>query len=146
MAKLAYDYTHTELVDAFYRAVARAGVSSSGLAIDIMAGHDRAEAFYFRGVLLSRLEGQKRPFTRGNHVKLDSRGIVRSVNTSGEYYARGQAEPGKTYEVTRTFYEGSGKWSLCLRDPMDDEPYRYRYPAEFFEKVEEAKTGASAAA
>jgi len=98
MAKLAYDYTHAELVDAFWRTVAKAGVSNSGLAIDIMAGHDRAEASYLRGVLLSRLELQERPFTRGDYVRLsksDSRCIVSSVNPYGDYYTHGRAEPGK---------------------------------------------------
>ena len=146
MAKLAYDYSRAELVDAFWRTVAKAGVSNSGLAIDIMAGHDRAEASYLRGVLLSRLELQERPFTRGDYVRLsksDSRCIVSSVNPYGDYYTHGRAEPGKTYVVARTIYEGAGKWSLCFEGSFDDRPYRY--PAEHFEKVEEAKVGASAA-
>ncbi|MEK7138002.1 MAG: hypothetical protein AAB787_00690 [Patescibacteria group bacterium] len=144
MAKLAYDYSNEELVHAFSKAVARAGVSNSGLVIDIMAGQDRSEAIYLRGVLLSRLDGKERPFTQGDRVRLSehARHYVASRNTGGEsYYSRGKAETGKTYEVFRTFYEGSGEWSIYF---VGDE--EYRYPAEHFKKVEENKTNAPAIA
>ncbi len=136
MGKLAYDYTHAELVDAFTEAVAKSGISNSGLVISVFAGYDAAEAFYLKGVLLSRLEGAERPFTRGDHVKISGsasrQATVLSQNTSGEYYSFGRAEPGKTYEVFRVFYESNGKWSLSFGGEEG-----YRYPAERFEKAAE---------
>lgn len=129
MDKLAYDCSNTELVDEFWRAVARAGVSNSGLVIDTMAGSDRAEDLYFRGVLLSRLEGKERPFIRGDRVQLLSSKSGYSCSVNRYDYSRGSVEHGKVYEVSRTFYENDGKWSLIFKG----DEYERRYSAELFE-------------
>jgi hypothetical protein len=129
MTKLAYDYTHMELVDAFVRAVAKAGVANSGLVIEIMGPHHAREARYLRGVLLARLEGQERPFTKGDRVRLKTRLAVSSVNYDGGYYRR-EVHAGKEYAVSRVFYDGIGKWSISLGEDAD-----FRFPAEEFKKT-----------
>ena len=141
MSKLAYDYTHRELMDAYWKAVAQAAVSNSGLIIDVTGGSRMMEAYYLHGVLLSRLEGKERPFTRGDHVRISPKAtyICHSVNSVGEYYSRGQANLEKVHEVVRVFYEKEGKWTLSFKDE-DEEEEKYRYPADRFEKVEQKQS------
>lgn len=135
MSKLAYDYTNEELVDAFGKAAAQAGVSNSGLVIDPMAGYLLAEVRYFRGVLLSRLEGKERPFTRGDIVKLSKRAPsnIPSVNRGGEGNFHKQVGRNDVCEITRVIYSGSDKWLLVFKNAQD-----YIFPAECFEKMEGA--------
>ncbi|HUD02570.1 MAG TPA: hypothetical protein VMR46_00930 [Candidatus Paceibacterota bacterium] len=137
MDKLAYDYSNRELMEAYWEAVARAAVSNSGLVIDFAGGFFLEKAYYLHGIVLSRLEGKERPFTRGDHVHINPKAtyMCRSINAAGEYYSHGAVDPKKTYEVDRVFYEKDGTWALSFKG--DEEGYRYT--ADRFEKVEQKK-------
>jgi hypothetical protein len=141
MDKLAYDYTNTELMEAYWEAVAQAAVSNSGLVIDFTGGIRWEEAYYLNGVVFSRLEGKVRPFTRGDRVRINPKAtyLCRSVNYAEQYHSCGEADPKKVYKVARVIYEKNGTWTLSFKG--DEESYRY--PADRFEKVEE-KTSAAA--
>ena len=133
MSQNEYELTNEELLDAFLQAVARAGVSNSGLVFDAMAGHERAEAAYLNGVVLSRLDGVKPPFSRGAQVapKEAASVPVLSVNRGrhGHRVYIGPEKKGK-YTVNRVVYEGNAKWSLYFKEVEE-----YRYPAEHFKAV-----------
>ncbi len=127
--KWAYDMTDQELVDEFMNATARAGASNSGLVIDFSAGSDRAEAHYFKGVVLARLAGVKPPLKPGcKMAPLSSltRGAV-SVNYDRDSFAHLGINPGEVCKVRRILYV-EGKWQLSFegRD-------KYRFKVEDFE-------------
>jgi hypothetical protein len=127
--KWAYEMTDQELVDEFMDACARAGASNSGLVIDFSAGSDRAEAHYFKGVLLARLAGMKPPLKPGcKMVPLSNltRGAV-SVNYDRDSFARLGINPGEICKVRRILYV-EGKWQLCFEGRE-----KYRFKIEDFE-------------
>ncbi len=143
----AYDMNNEELMENLLKATSRAAVSGSGLVIDFMRSSHQSEAFYFYGVVLSRLEGTRPPFMRGERVRIDPKATYYcgSVNTIGEHSTTGEAKPGKDYEVVRVYFETrncydiGGKqylgWTLALRDKKNAEFEDYRFPAERFKRV-----------
>lgn len=130
----AYEYTPKALLDVYRDAVAKAAVSNSGLVISIGAESDRGRVFYLNGIILSKLEGQKPPFNRGEEVRtMPSRPFrVQSVNM-GPGYISHFIEPDETHEISQIFYEGAGKWTLKFKDTED-----FRFPTDYLEKVEPA--------
>src|SRR3569832_2801825 len=112
MAKWAYEMSDQELLDEFMNACARAGTSNSGLVIDFSAGSDRAEAHYLRGVVLSRIDGEKPPFARGDKVILNQPPAqsVNKVNYSPRFLKEGEV-----HEVSRIYYEGKRTWALSFK-------------------------------
>lgn len=129
MSKLAYDYTNEELVDALGKSAARCGFSNSGLVIDPMAGYDRQEYHYLKGVLLSRLDGEQPPARRGDIVVLGPEGSGRPTLYS--IRGNGSVSKGKKLEITRTWYLGNGRWAYSF-----DSATEYQFAAENFEKAE----------
>ena len=141
----AYDCSNEELTKKFWEALARAAVSGSGLVISFTGGYERAEAFYLYGVVLSRLEGKRPPFTPGDRVRIspDATYQCHSVNTVGEYYSLGKSQPDTEYEVAKVYYEKQYRphssdheyvWTLSF---AQEEMVDYRFPADRFEKVKQ---------
>lgn len=129
MRKWAYEMTNEGLIQAFARACAEAGLSSSGLVIDLMGPAHASEARYLKSVLLARLEGQKPPFSRGDVVHSKSGASIRAVE-----YGTLSATPGP-HEILRIHYEGNGKWLLEIRDIPEGTEGTWgtpKFPAEEF--------------
>ena len=92
MAQWAYEMDNRTLLKEFWMACARAGVSGSGLVIDVAGPSNAEEARYLKGVLLARLEGKKPPFKRGDVVNPVGGGQPRTIE--------------------RIHYNGGDQWSL----------------------------------
>jgi len=106
MSQWAYEMSNADLLQAFARACAEAGVAISGFVLDPMGPLHADTAHYLKGVLLARLEGIKPPFSRDDIVQSKSEKEVRPEDFRGL-----SAAPGPQ-KIRRIYYEGSGKWLL----------------------------------
>jgi len=130
--KTAYEIDHTELVNKFRKAAAQAGVSTSGLVIDMGGGYNVLNANYLQGAVIARIEGVQPPFSPDNRLRPKDKEI-RCYDTPRVI---GKEE---VVTVKRVYYEGSGKWTVEIEgtDLFNDRGYILRrYPAELFEQVE----------
>lgn len=126
----AYEMPHNQLIDKLAEACARSGTANSGLVIDVMAGSYAWDAGYFKGVVLSRLEGLAPPLRPGN--------LVRCVRDSWKYYRDSYEGPSNIeanvqLAVSRVWYK-DGKWFLEFKEYGD---HYCRFPAEDFELIEQ---------
>ena len=126
VVRTAYEMTNEELLRAFGQACAEAGVSNSGLVIDVMGPVHASEARYLKGAVLARLDGQKPPFSRGDIVQSKSGGEVRAVGYGG------LSVTSKPHEIFRVHYLGNEKWLLELRDIPEATRGTPMFPAEEF--------------
>lgn len=124
----AYDMTNEQLLEAFVKAAAEAGIAGSGLCIDIMAGCKFAEFGYLKGVVLSRLEGLKPPFTRGDEVVAKP-----GITTQPRYPNYDPALKSDTVLVVFRAYYMDKKWFLGFCGLEEGETLPFIYPAEDFE-------------
>jgi hypothetical protein len=149
----AYEMKSEELMEALSRATVRAGISNSGLVIDLTGNNDGAGAFYLYGVVLSRLEGKLPPFKPGDVVIMDPKetyycGPV--ISSSSRHHASGEAAPNVQYEVAAIYYEKVHRaayrggeqrlWTLRFNDKAVGE---CRFTASRFLKVGQAVPAAA---
>lgn len=123
----AYDMTNEQLLEAFVKAAAEAGIAGSGLCIDIMAGCKFAEFGYLKGVVLSRLEGLKPPFTRGDHVVVKPEVTAQPRRPNHDPVLKSDG----ALVVFRAYYMDE-KWFLDFYG-LEGETLPLLYPAEDFE-------------
>lgn len=125
----AYDATNEQLLEAFAKAAAEAGIAGSGLCIDIMAASKFEEFNYLKGIVLSRMKGLKPPFTREDEVvlKLGIRAQPRHPNYSPVLVS----DTDEALVVFRVYFEDE-KWYLNFRGLARKES-PLLYPAENFE-------------
>lgn len=131
--KTAYDYSNEELVREFWVTCAKAGVSNSGLVIDVGAGSHMEQAQYMGGIVLSRLEGKTLPFKRGDVVR--AKPEIKLVYP--HQYWGSEIGSGRSYEVKRVHYYVGGKWFLEFYGVRGERGAPH-YNAENFELVEAA--------
>lgn len=126
----SYEIPAEELLDRFMRATAQAGVSNSGLVIDVAAGFDHANMRYFRGVVLARMEGKTPPYKSGGKVRVKADGEAREVSYRGpELVAK------SVWTIERVWYRKS-VWALELKG-VAGEVVSPLYPASSFEEAKE---------
>lgn len=128
----AYDMTNEQLLNAFAKAAAEAGIAGSGLCIDVMTGSKFAEFNYLKGAVLSRLERLKPPFTRGDEVVVN---VVKPRITAQprhpNYSPVLKSDTDKILVVFRAYYMDE-EWFLSFRDFVGEES-PLLYPVEDFE-------------
>ena len=141
----AYDYASEKLMEALWRATARAAISNSGLVIDLTGSGNAARATYLHGVILSRLDGKRPPFMPGDKVRMNPKATYycSSVNRN-EHHSAGEAKSDTEYLVENVFYEkvyrgalqggDHYRWTISFRDKKLE---GYRFDADRFEKVEQ---------
>ncbi len=112
MSKWAYEMSNEKLVEELMQTCARAGTAGSGLIIDITGPYAAAEAQYLKGVLLSRLAGQKPPFKRGETVEV---AVDRVCSYPGRDLKRGEQ-----LEVQRVYFEDQ-IWKVAIKGIEDNE-------------------------
>ncbi len=104
-----YEMTNEELLQRF-ASICRL-VGTSGIVIDPLGPYEEDER-YLEGVLLSRLEGKKPPFTCGKKVSC----------TTPCYYHPHRIEAGQKLTVQRVWYKGEGVWELEFEEiPKDNQ-------------------------
>lgn len=145
--KWAYDLDNKRLMNSLLRAAAEAGVSGSGLIMDLSGSDYHTPVIYLKGVVLSRLEGRRPPFAVGDKARMYPKETYYcpSVNWR-RHHASGEAAPDIEYEVAAVFYEriprfayGGGDdydWTISFKDKKLD---GYRFPVKRFEKVEQVQ-------
>lgn len=126
VVRTAYEMTNEELLREFGQACAEAGLSNSGLVIDVMGPVHVGEARYLKGVVLARLDGQKPPFSCEDVVQSKSGGEVRAVGYGGLFAISG------SHEIFRVHYLGNEKWLMELRDIPEATRGTLMFPAEEF--------------
>lgn len=126
----AYDMPNEELLKEFTRAAAEVGIASSGLCIDVMANLKFEEFNYLKGVVLSRLEGLKSSFTRGDKVVVKS-GIT-SRPRSPNFSPALKSDMDEALVVSRTHYTDK-EWFLEFRNLKEGVSFLVIYPAKDFE-------------
>lgn len=143
MMRWAYELSHAELLREFMNVCGEAGLGASGLVVDVMAGHHLSEAHYFRGVILSRLEGAGMPPFRPRDRVRSKRGEIRPL--SSDWWG-GHIPPETTVVITRIHYLNNlgVTWCLTFPDTMVEERGVPRYNADEFELVP-AETASPAA-
>ena len=124
--RTAYEMTNKQLLWVFGQACFQAGVSNSGLVIDMMGPVYESAARYLNGVVLARLDGKSPPFSSGDIVQSKSGEAVRAVGYEGLFVV---SEP---HEIFRIHYLGNEKWLLELRDIPEATRGTPMFPAEEF--------------
>lgn len=122
------------LVNRFMNICTQAGISRSGLCLDIAANTKLREAHLFKAAVLARIEGVTPPFEAGNKVKIAKN---RCFSAAAKGWRGTRIEPGIIVTVDGIFYEGKGKWFLDFKEtPHEtDSLSDAQYGAEFFEKA-----------
>jgi len=125
--KTAYEASNSELVDRFMEACARAGVSNSGLCIDMLAGADVVQMNYLKGAILARLDGQKPPFAPGTKVRVKD-GVALPIRA--KHYDAPDLKGEQTYTIDRVWYNSI--WYLTFLEMADFSELKAQYQAERF--------------
>ena len=127
MPQWAYEMSNEELVKDLMRTCARAGTAGSGLVIDVTGPYVAAEAQYLKGVILSRLAGQKPPFKRDETVEV---AVDRICSYPGRDLKRGEQ-----LEVRRIYFEDQD-WKVAIKGiENDDRVIPPLYPAKHFKPL-----------
>jgi hypothetical protein len=142
----AYNLSNEKLMHALWEATVRAGISGSGLVIDLSGSDYGTTASYLYGVTLSRLDGKTPPLKPGDKVRMDPKETYRcgSAIIVGGRYQSGAVDKDTEYEVSRVSYvnifrypyEGGNKYSWVISF-TDEKLNKCQFPAERFVKVEQ---------
>ncbi len=122
-----YNWSNDVLLDALVRVAARAGVSNSGLVIDLSASSDVSQLHYLKGVMLARLHGKQLPFNLGDAVKPKSGGLVKGRVSDG--FCPREASFNEPEKIVKLWYLGNDRWEvgfLKFREDDDDGDRVYR--------------------
>lgn len=143
----AYDDTNEKLVEALWKATARAAISNSGLIMELVSTGDAARATYLHGVILSRLNGKRPPFVPGDKVRMNPKATYYCGSANrNEYHSIGEAKADTKYVVEDVFYEkvhrgalqggNHYRWTISFKD---EKLRGYRFDDDRFEKVEQVQ-------
>jgi hypothetical protein len=136
MGTSPFDMEALELVNRFMNACAEAGISRSGLCIDVAAGIKLRKAHLLKAAVLARIEGATPPFKTGDKVKVAQN---QCFSAKAEGWKGARVEPRMILTVNGIFYEGNGKWLLDFKEiPHETGSLSdAQYNAGYFEKASE---------
>ena len=103
-----------KLLSVFMNACARAGVSSSGLVIDLSGSDDLGNAHYLRGVIHARIDRATPPFHPRDRVKAKTPTVTPSPSNNWERDRRPR-DIKEVLTVAKVFYLGNRGWDVSFR-------------------------------
>jgi hypothetical protein len=119
----AYNWPPAKLLDTFMQASARAGVSGSGLVIDLSSGTHSADATYLKGVLLARLEGAVPELKPGDKVRATS-SLLRPL-TMGDWRVWISSRNVKgDLTISKILYLGNKSWAYQFKEENEMTAYK----------------------
>lgn len=152
-----YSWDTIRLLNEFMNACAKAGISHSGLVIDLSVGTELSRAHNLRGVVHARIDGVTPPVQPGDKVKPNKKTIAPSSSNGWERSRNERALP-KILTVKTVHYVGNDCWEFMFQEvndaTADTESSYYeegprswhvplRFKAEDFTSVKEAPANVS---
>lgn len=135
-----YDWPIQRLLSALMNASARAGVSNSGLVVDLSDDNDLYEAHYLKSVVLARFDNVRpsvKPGQKFRTVSTLATEYTRTVHPLGGSHMGNCLVRGSTYTIREVWYLGSaGGWAYVVTD-SSGRPMRGKYDAADFEALPE---------
>lgn len=107
----AYEMNDQQLVDEMAKACGKSGCANSGLVIDVMGSVYAEDARYFKGVVLSRLQGLTPPCRPKTKVRC-------TTECSCGYPSYKRISVGTEMEVWRVWFR-NGQWQYQMKEMRD---------------------------